>query len=56
MVTELYEIDKINDPLKKARDVKDIGLYSSCTTEIIIVETTEIPYILSLIKLLCIDQ
>jgi predicted transport protein len=28
------EINEINDPLKKARDVKDIGHYSSGKTEI----------------------
>ena len=44
------EIDQVNDPLKKARDVKDIGHYSSGKTEIIIEEKSEIPYALSLIK------
>jgi predicted transport protein len=32
------EIDKVNDPLKKARDVKDIGHYSTGKTEITIKE------------------
>jgi predicted transport protein len=40
----------INDPLKKARDVKDIGHYSSGKTEITINEKSEIPYTLSLIR------
>ena len=44
------EINQVNDPLKKARDVKDIGHYSSGKTEIIIEEKSEIPYALSLIK------
>jgi predicted transport protein len=43
------EMNQINDPLKKARDVKDIGHYSSGKTEIIITEEGEIPYALSLI-------
>jgi predicted transport protein len=44
------EISQIDDPLKKARDVKDVGHYSSGKTEIIIKEKSEIPYALSLIK------
>jgi predicted transport protein len=44
------EIEQVEDPLKKARDVKDIGHYSSGKTEIIIKEKSEIPYVLSLIK------
>jgi predicted transport protein len=44
------EIDQINDPLKKVRDVKDIGHYSSGKTEIIISDRNEIPYVSSLIK------
>jgi predicted transport protein len=44
------EIDQVHDPLKKARDVKDIGHYSSGKTEITIKEKSEIPYALSLIK------
>jgi predicted transport protein len=44
------EIDQINDPLKKARDVKDIGHYSSGKTEIIINDSGEISYALTLIK------
>lgn len=44
------EIDQVNDPLKKTRDVRDIGHYSSSKTEITIKEKSEIPYALSLIK------
>ena len=44
------EIYHANDPLKKARNVKDIGHYSSGKTEITIKEKSEIPYALSLIK------
>jgi predicted transport protein len=44
------EIDDINDPLKKARDVRDIGHYSSGKTEVTITKVSEIPYVLTLIK------
>ena len=44
------EIDQVEDPLKKTRDVKDIGHYSSGKTEIIIKEKGDIHYALSLIK------
>ena len=44
------EVNQINDPLKKARDVKDIGHYSSGKTEIIIDNREEISYALTLIK------
>jgi predicted transport protein len=44
------EINQINDPLKKARDVKDIGRYSSGKTEIIIADRSELPYVVTLIK------
>ena len=44
------EIDQVDDPLKKSRDVKDIGHYSSGKTEVIIKGKSEIPYALSLIK------
>ena len=44
------EMNQINDPLKKAGDVKDIGHYSSGKTEIIITEADQIPYAISLIK------
>ena len=44
------EMGQIDDPLKKARDVKDVGHYSSGKTEIIIKEKGDIPYALSLIK------
>jgi predicted transport protein len=43
-------MNQINDPLKKTRDVKDIGHYSSCKKEITIKEKDEIPYALPLIK------
>ena len=44
------EIGQVDDPLKKTRDVKDVGHYSSGKTEIIIKEKGDIPYALSLIK------
>jgi len=44
------EIDQVDDPLKKSRDVKDIGHYSSGKTEVIIKEKSEIPNALSLIN------
>lgn len=44
------EIKQINDPINKARDVKDIGHYSSGKTEIIINNREEISYALTLIK------
>jgi predicted transport protein len=44
------EIEQVEDPLKKARDVKDVGHYSSGKTEIILKEKGDIPYALSLIK------
>ena len=44
------QINQINDHLKNARDVKDIGHYSSGKTEITITEANEIHYALSLIK------
>jgi predicted transport protein len=44
------EPDEINDPLKIARDVKDVGQHSSGNTKIIINDKSEIPYALSLIK------
>jgi predicted transport protein len=43
------QINQINDPLKKARDVKDIGHYSSGKTDISIADRGELPAI-SLIK------
>jgi predicted transport protein len=42
--------DKVEDALKKARDVKDIGHYSSGNTEITIKDRNEISYSLSIIK------
>jgi predicted transport protein len=44
------EMNQINDPLKKARDVKDIGHYSSGKTEITIKDSGKISYALTLIK------
>jgi predicted transport protein len=44
------QINQINDHLKNARDVKDIGHYSSGKTEITILDRSELPYTLSLIK------
>jgi predicted transport protein len=44
------EKDQVDDRLKKARDVKDIGHYSSGKTEIIIQEKSDTHYALSLIK------
>jgi len=44
------EIDQVDDPLKKSRDVKDIGHYSSGKTEVIIKGKSEIPNALSLIN------
>jgi predicted transport protein len=46
----LNEVNEINDPLKKARDVKNIGHYSSGNTEITINDRNEIPYTITLIK------
>jgi predicted transport protein len=44
------DISQLQDPLKKARDVKKIGHYSSGDTEIVLSKRDEIPYTLSLIK------
>jgi predicted transport protein len=44
------EVNQINDPLKKARDVKNIGHYSTGNIEITINDRNEIPYMLTLIK------
>ena len=44
------ELNQINDPLKKARDVKNIGHYSSGETEITIDDRNKIPYVISFIK------
>ena len=44
------DISQLQDPMKKARDVKEIGHYSPGDTEIVISERSEIPYSLSLIK------
>ena len=44
------EMNQINDPLRKVRDVKNIGHYSSGNTEITIKDRNEISYALTLIK------
>jgi predicted transport protein len=44
------EANQINDPLKKTRDVRDVGHYSSGNTEITIKDRNEISYVLSIIK------
>ena len=44
------DISLLNDPMKKARDVKEVGHYSHVDTEITIQEINEIPYSLELIK------
>ena len=41
---------QLQDPMKNARDVKDIGHYAHGDTELVISERSEIPYALSLIK------
>lgn len=40
----------IKDPLKKARDVREVGHYSHGNTEVIITEPGEISYVLTLIR------
>jgi predicted transport protein len=44
------EMNQINDPLRKVRDVKNIGHYSSGNIEITIKDRNEISYALTLIK------
>ena len=44
------DISQLQDPLKRARDVRKIGHYSSGDTEIVLSERDGIPYALSLIK------
>ena len=44
------DMSQLQDPLKKARDVRKIGHYSSGDTEIVLSERDEISYALSLIK------
>ncbi|HKG87840.1 MAG TPA: hypothetical protein VKA95_05900, partial [Nitrososphaeraceae archaeon] len=44
------DLSQLQNPLKKARDVKKIGHYSHGDTEIVLSESSEIPYALSLIK------
>ncbi|MGA9843219.1 MAG: hypothetical protein WBQ25_12975 [Nitrososphaeraceae archaeon] len=38
------------DPMKEARDVKEIGHYAHGDTEVSINNSSEIPYVLELIK------
>ena len=44
------DVSQLQDPLKKARDVKKIGHYSPGDIEIVISERSKIPYALSLVK------
>ena len=44
------QVNQIKDPLMKARDVKDIGHYSTGNTEIIIKDRNDILYVLPIIK------
>jgi predicted transport protein len=44
------DISQLQDPVKKAGDVKKIGHYSHGNTEIVLSERSKIPYALSLIK------
>jgi len=44
------DISQLQDPMKNARDVKDIGHSAHGDTEVVISERSEIPYALSLIK------
>jgi predicted transport protein len=44
------DVSQLQDPLKRARDVKEIGYHSHGDTEEVISERSEIPYALSLIK------
>ena len=44
------KVSELDDPMKKARDVKEIGHYSHGDTEVTINNSSEIPYVLELIK------
>jgi predicted transport protein len=44
------DFSDIQDPLKKARDVREVGHYSPGNTEVTITDPGEISYILTLIK------
>ena len=44
------KVSELDDPMKKARDVKKIGHYSHGDTEVTINNSGEIPYVLELIK------
>jgi predicted transport protein len=49
-VLSIHKLSQLEDPMKKARDVKKIGHYSHGDTEIVLSERGEIPYSLSLIR------
>jgi len=44
------DFSDIQDPLKKTRDVTEVGHYSHCNTEVTITDLGEISYVLTLIK------
>ena len=44
------KVSELDDPMKKARDVKEIGHYSHDDTEVTINNSSEIPYVLELIR------
>ena len=44
------DFPEIQDPLKKARDVREVGHYSHGNTEVTITEPGDIPYVSTLIK------
>ena len=44
------KVSELDDPMKKARDVKEIGHYSHGDTEVTINNSSEIPYYPRLIK------
>jgi predicted transport protein len=44
------DFSDIQDPLKRARDAREVGHYSHGNTEVTVKEPGEIPYILTLIK------
>ena len=46
----IENISDIKDPLKNARNVKEVGHYPSGNTEVTIIDPSEISYILTFIK------
>jgi predicted transport protein len=44
------KLSQLRDPLKKGRDVRNIGHYSPGNTELTITKKDEIPYVLDLVK------